>query len=82
MVQVPEGSTVESLFNFTSTEQISVSGSVSGFVRIGNLENGNSVVWNSDSVFLYVQGEANRVSVVYYLNRLRDDPISYSQFKE
>ena len=74
VVQVPEGSTVESLFDFTSTENISLS--------VGNLENGNSVVWRSDSVFLYLQGKARDVSVVYYSNRLDDDPIPYSEFKE
>ena len=49
VVQVPEGSTVESLFDFTSTENISLSGATSGIIHVGNLENGNSVVWRSDS---------------------------------
>ena len=82
VVQVPEGSTVESLFDFTSTENISLSGATSGIIHVGNLENGNSVVWRSDSVFLYLQGKARDVSVVYYSNRLDDDPIPYSEFKE
>lgn len=82
VVQVSEGSTVEELFNFTSTQQISVSGAVEGFIRIGNLENGNSVVWSSDSVFLYVKGEANSISSQYYLNRLKAEPIPYAEFKE
>ena len=72
VVQVPEGSTVESLFDFTSTENISLSGATSGIIHVGNLENGNSVVWRSDSVFLYLQGKARDVSVVYYSNRLDD----------
>ena len=42
VVQVPEGSTVASLFSFTSTQQISVSGAVEGFIRIGNLGMGIS----------------------------------------
>lgn len=82
VVQVPEGSTVESLFDFTSTENISLSGVASGIIHVGNLANGNSVVWKSDSVFLYLQGKAQDVSVIYYSNRLDDDPIPYSEFKE
>ena len=82
VVQVPEGSTVESLFDFTSTENISLSAATSGIIHVGNLENGNSVVWRSDSGFLYLQGKARDVSVVYYSNRLDDDPIPYSEFKE
>ncbi len=77
-----EGITVESLFDFTSTENISLSGAASGIIHVGNLANGNSVVWKSDSVFLYLQGKAQDVSVIYYSNRLDDDPIPYSEFKE
>ena len=88
VVQVPEGSTVESLFDFTSTENISLSGAASGIIHVGNLANGNSVFvmfyifLKSDSVFLYLQGKAQDVSVIYYSNRLDDDPIPYSEFKE
>ena len=82
VVQVPEGSTVESLFDFTSTENISLSGAASGIIHVGNLANGNSVVWKSDSVFLYLQGKAQDVSVIYYSNRLDDDPIPSSEFQE
>ena len=39
VVQVPEGSTVESLFDFTSTENISLSGAASGIIHVGNLAN-------------------------------------------
>ena len=80
--EVTDGSTVESLFDFTSTENISLSGAASGIIHVGNLANGNSVVWKSDSVFLYLQGKAQDVSVIYYSNRLDDDPIPYSEFKE
>ncbi|WP_461873829.1 hypothetical protein [Fusicatenibacter sp.] len=82
VVQIPEGSTIESLFDFKSTEQISLSGATSGIIHVGILEDGNSVVWNSDSVFLYVQGEAQDVSVMHYSYRLEDKPISYSEFKK
>ena len=82
--EVTDGSIVvqESLFDFTSTENISLSGAASGIIHVGNLANGNSVVWKSDSVFLYLQGKAQDVSVIYYSNRLDDDPIPYSEFKE
>ena len=82
VVQVPEGSTVESLFDFTSTENISLSGAASGIIHVVNLANCNSVGGKSDSVFLYLQGKAQDVSVIYYSNRLDDDPIPYSEFKE
>ena len=77
------GSTVSRVYLiFTSTENISLSGAASGIIHVGNLANGNSVVWKSDSVFLYLQGKAQNVSVIYYSNRLDDDPIPYSEFKE
>lgn len=85
-VQLPEGSSVEKTFDFKSKQEIYVSGA-SGFgvpdgsINIGILENGNSVAWNSDSVFLYIQGEAQDNSVIHYAKQLGNDPISYEEFK-
>ena len=85
-VQLPEGSSVEKIFQFKSKEQIYVSGA-SGFgvsdgvINIGILEDGNSVAWDSDSEFLYIQGEAEDTSVIHYAKQLRNLPISYEEFK-
>lgn len=88
VVQVPEGDAVEDLFQFQSKKQINVStlndvSKLDGTIHIGILENGNSVVWRSDSVFLYVPGEASDASVVHYSNKLLEgEPISYEEFNE
>ena len=82
VVQVPEGETVQSLFSFESKQTLSLSGAASGMVYMGFLSDRNSVVWVSDSTFLYVPGEARVESAIYYRNRLRDDPIPYDEFKQ
>ena len=86
VVQVPEGDAVEDLFQFQSKINVSTLNDVSkldGTIHIGILENGNSVVWRSDSVFLYVPGEASDASVVHYSNKLLEgEPISYEEFNE
>ena len=85
-VQVPEGSTIDDIFDFKSTHQVyltnlSSSGTSDQKLNIGTLSNGNSVAWQSDSNFLYILGESNDISVGYYANQLKETPISYEEFK-
>lgn len=88
VVALPEGSKVESVFHFESKETMGVHGATSfgipdGMVLyIGTLEDGNSVVWYSDSVFLYLPGEANTTNIIYYAKRLKEDPIAYDEFEK
>ena len=87
VVQTPEGSTIEELFDFKQQKQIALSNwgddySASTIYRVGELEDGDSLIWKSDSVFLYVPGEAKDTSIVHYKNRLQDAPISYENFKD
>ena len=80
-VQLPEGSAVKDLFQFKSTDQIFVAGADRS-IYIGYLEDGNSVVWDAGDEFLYVKGEAKDASIIYYMNQLREDPITYNEFQE
>ena len=87
VVEVPEGSEVKSIFHFESTSQTSLTGGsgvgvADGVYRMGKLEDGNSIVWRSEDVFLYVPGEAEAKEILHYGTRLKDTPISYDEFKE
>lgn len=86
LVQVPENSTIQDLFTFKSTKQLYLTGGTSfgvadGSIYIGILEDGNSVVWRTDSTFLYVPGEASDTSIIYYGKQFAKDPISYQEFQ-
>ena len=39
-------------------------------------------MWDASDDFLYVKGEAKDVSIIYYMNQLREDPITYDEFQE
>lgn len=87
VVQTPADSTVEDLFTFKQKHQIALSNwgddySDSKVYKVGELEDGGSIVWNSDNVFLYLPGETKDTNIVHYKNRLQDTPISYETFKE
>lgn len=87
VVQVPENTTIEELFDFTEESQIALSnwgddyGDATSY-KIGKLKDGGSIVWGAGNVFLYVPGEAKETSIVHYKNRLQDTPISYENFKD
>ena len=87
VVEVPEGSEVKNIFHFQSTSQTSLTGRTGvgvsdGVYRMGKLESGNSIVWRTEDVFLYVPGEAESKQILHYGKRLQDTPISYDEFKE
>lgn len=87
VVQVPENSTIEELFDFTSKSNIALStwgddDDTISVYKVGTLKNGGSIVWGTGNVFLYVPGEAKKASIIHYKNRLQDTPISYENFKD
>lgn len=61
-----------------------------GCYCIGALPGGNSVVWKSDDdgygyddcLFLYVEDKVSDVQVATYASKLKEEPISYENFKE
>ena len=86
LVEVPENSTIQDLFTFKSSKQLYLTGGTSfgvadGSIYIGILEDGNSIVWRTDSAFLYVPGEASDTSIIYYGKQFAEDPISYQEFQ-
>ena len=59
VVQVPDGSTVEELFTFKQKTQMALSyleDDSTTVYRIGDLEEGGSIVWGANDAFLYVPG--------------------------
>lgn len=87
VVQVPAGNSVKGIFDFKSTKQISLQGGASfdvsdGIINVGKLDNGDSILWRSDTEFLYIHGEAKETSIISYGKKLMDDPISYDEFKK
>lgn len=86
VVQTPADSTVEGLFDFKHKQQLALStwgndASSSTVYNICELEDGNSIVWQSEDVFLYVPGVASDRSILHYKDRLQDTPISYEDFE-
>lgn len=85
VVQVPDGSTVEELFTFKQKTQMALSyleDDSTTVYRIGDLEEGGSIVWGANDAFLYVPGGADDSDILHYKDRLQDTPISYENFKE
>lgn len=86
-VQLPEGHEIDEIFDFKSTHQICLtnlrsSGISDQILNIGALQNGDSVAWYSDSNFLYIFGESNDIAGNYYVNKLKESPMSYEEFEK
>ena len=96
VVKISNGSTVDDLFEFESVSKIALNTEFSkvdaenGCYCIGALSGGNSVVWKSDDdgygyddcLFLYVDDKVSDVQVATYASKLKQEPISYENFKE
>lgn len=87
LVQAPEGCTIEDLFDFKQKRQIALlnwgdSPGDSKVYTVGELEGGDSIIWQTDSAFIYLPGEAKETNIVHYKNRLQDEPISYKEFSD
>ena len=72
VVQVPDGSTVEELFTFKQKTQMALSyleDDSTTVYRIGDLEEGGSIVWGANDAFLYVPGGADDSDIRHYIDR-------------
>lgn len=90
-VELPEDIDVGDIFSFKNKHQVSITGAASigisdGVINVGTMENGNSIVWRSNSnVFVHVIGKnAEEISnqIAPYASKLNATPISYDEFKK
>lgn len=90
-VELPKGEEIEHIFSFKSTQQNAISGGSAigisdGVIKVGTMENGNSIVWRSNyDTFVHVEGmddeEISR-SIAFYGKKLNDEAISFDEFKK
>lgn len=88
VVEVPDNTSIDDLFEFDSISQIIVSDIRESLGKgscycIGALPEGDSVVWESGShLFLYVKDKVSEIQVMLYANKIEKPGISYDRFKE
>lgn len=90
-VELPEGEEIEHIFSFKSTQQNAITGGAAigisdGVIKVGTMENGNSIVWRSNyDTFVHVEGmnaeEISR-SIGFYGKKINDEAISFDEFKK
>lgn len=87
VVEIPEDYTVEQLFQFESVSHNALNGASGwgvsdGVYNIGTLENGDTIVWRSDDVMVYIKETFKTTQIVQYAGKLNEEPVSYEEFKE
>lgn len=94
VVEMPDATNVDDLFEFESVSQIALTGEMSnlgvgeGCYCIGALQGKNSVVWRSDNdgydggLFVFVEDDVSNTQVITYAAKLKETPISYDSFRE
>ncbi|MCM1244780.1 MAG: hypothetical protein NC293_03945 [Roseburia sp.] len=96
VVEVPEDTAVNDLFEFENVSKVVLGGELSnidvegGCYCVGYLKEGNSIVWKSDDdnygyddgLFLYIEDKVSDVHVANYAGKLKETPISFNTFQQ